>query len=339
MGGAGYRLAAAPPRMNVRRSKKPSERLTRTVQLQGQRGGDGPRSPTPRDRVRFNAHGRAVNGGRGERAILRAAPGSVGGGQGVALLAFMPVHRQWLLAIVCLAALLAVFFVPRIPQDPHYHAFVDGRTLLGVPNFWNVISNIGYLVVGIYGLARVNRVQSPVLRPAYITFCVAVALVAFGSSWYHYAPTTDSLFWDRLPMAAGFMALLSIVLGERVSWRLSTRLLWPLVIIGIATTLYWAWTEKQSVGDLRPYGLVQYLSVLLLPLLLLLFPGNRRSTMWLWWTFAGYAVAKIAEQLDGPIYNAIGLSGHSIKHFVSSVAVLFAVFAMQEMKAPRTAKA
>jgi hypothetical protein len=70
-----------------------------------------------------------------------------------------------------------------------------------------------------------------------------------------------------------------------------------------------------------------------MPLLLLLFPGNRQSAKWLWWTFAAYVVAKIAEQLDGPIYDAIGLSGHSVKHFVSSVAVLFAVFAMLDMKA------
>jgi hypothetical protein len=127
---------------------------------------------------------------------------------------------------------------------------------------------------------------------------------------------------------------LALVLGERVSWQGSRRVLWPLVIIGVATVLYWAWTEARGVGDLRPYGLVQFLPIVLMPLLLLLFPGNRRSATWLWWTFAGYVVAKIAEQLDGPIYDAIGLSGHSIKHFVSSVAVLFAVFAMLEMKAP-----
>ncbi len=249
-------------------------------------------------------------------------------------------HRQWSLAILSFAALVAVCFVPRIPQDPAYHEFVDSRTLLAVPNFWNVISNVGYLIVGLYGLVRASRLRSPVLRPAYITFCVAVTLVAFGSSWYHYAPTSESLVWDRLPMAAGFMALLSLVLGERLSWQLSQRVLWPLVIIGVATVLYWAWTEARGVGDLRPYGLVQFLPIVLMPLLLLLFPGNRRSATWLWWTFAGYLVAKIAEQLDGPIYDAIGLSGHSIKHFVSSVAVLFAVFAMLEMKAPpRTAKA
>ena len=252
-------------------------------------------------------------------------------------MAFPLVRRQQLLVIVSVVALVAVFFVPRIPQDPAYHRFVDARTLLGVPNFWNVFSNIGYLLVGLYGLARVGRLQADVLRPAYITFCVAVMLVASGSSWYHYAPSTESLVWDRLPMAAGFMALLSLVLGERVSWRVAQRLLWPLVIIGVATVAYWAWTESRGVGDLRPYGLVQFLPVVLMPLLLLLFPGNHQSAKWLWWTFAGYVVAKLAEQFDGAIYDALGLSGHSIKHFVSSVAVLFAVFAMLEMKTPARA--
>ena len=251
-------------------------------------------------------------------------------------MAFTLAHRQWLLAILSLAALLAMFFVQPIPQDPAYHQFVDSRTLLGVPNFWNVFSNIGYLVVGLYGLARVSRLQASVVKPAYITFCLAVTLVAVGSSWYHYAPTTESLVWDRLPMGAGFMALLALVVGERVSWPLARWLLWPLVMLGVGSVVYWAWTEAHGVGDLRPYAVVAFLPVLLMPLLLLLFPGNPQSSKWLWWTFAGYVVAKLGEQLDGPVYDAIGLSGHSVKHFASAVAVLFAVFAMQEMKAPRT---
>jgi hypothetical protein len=254
-------------------------------------------------------------------------------------LVFTRVHRLQLLAIVCLAAVVAVGFVPRIPQDPAYHRFVDDRTLLGVPNFWNVVSNIGYLLVGIYGLTLLKRVQAPVVRPGYITFCIAVTLVAFGSSWYHYAPSTASLVWDRLPMSAGFMALLALVLGERVSWPLSQRLMWPLVVAGVASVLYWAWTETQGAGDLRPYGLVQFLPVVLIPLLLLLFPGNPRSAKWLWWTFVGYVMAKIAEQLDGAIYDAINLGGHSIKHVVSSVAVLFALYAMLEMIGPESARA
>jgi hypothetical protein len=245
-------------------------------------------------------------------------------------------RREGLLALVSIVAILATMFVPPIPQDPAYHAFVDTRTIAGVPNFWNVFSNIGYIIVGIYGLTLLKRLPSRQLLPGYVTFCVAVALVAFGSGWYHYTPSNASLVWDRLPMSIGFMALVSLILGERVSWKLARTLLWPLVLIGMASVFYWAWTEEQGAGDLRPYALVQFLPILLMPLLLLLFPGSKRTAMWLWYTFAGYVLAKIAEQLDGPIYDVLGLSGHSIKHFVSSIAVLFAVFAMLEMKAPQT---
>lgn len=245
-------------------------------------------------------------------------------------------RRGAVLALICLVAIVATLFVPRIPQDPAYHAFVDTRTIAGVPSFWNVLSNIGYLIVGIYGLTLVKRLPAREMLAGYITFCVGVTLVAFGSAWYHYMPSTQSLVWDRLPMAISFMALLALILGERVSWKLTGRLLWPLVIAGAASVFYWAWTEQQGAGDLRPYGLVQFLPVVLIPLLLLMFPGSKRSAMWLWLTFAGYVLAKIAEQFDGQIYAATGLSGHSIKHFVSSVAVLFAVFAMLEMEAPQT---
>lgn len=34
-----------------------------------------------------------------------------------------------------------------------------------------------------------------------------VLLTSAGSTWYHLAPTNDSLVWDRLPMTLGFMGL------------------------------------------------------------------------------------------------------------------------------------
>jgi hypothetical protein len=241
-------------------------------------------------------------------------------------------RRLWVLALICLAAIVAALFMQPMPQDPAYHRFVDTRTIAGIPNFWNVCSNLGYLIVGIHGVTRARRVSAPELVPGFITFCIAVTLVAFGSSWYHYAPSTQTLLWDRLPMSVGFMALLALTLGERVSWKLAHVLLWPLLVIGVASVLYWAWTESRGTGDLRPYGLVQFLPIVLMPLLLLMSPVNQRSAMWLWCTFAGYVLAKLAEHFDGPIFDAVGLSGHSIKHVISSVAVLFAVRAMLQMK-------
>ena len=37
-------------------------------------------------------------------------------------------------------------------QDPNYHDFADRRTFFGIPNFFDVTSNLGFLLVGIAGL-------------------------------------------------------------------------------------------------------------------------------------------------------------------------------------------
>ena len=117
--------------------------------------------------------------------------------------------RGWLLGGVALVAIVGTLLVPRIPQDESYHLFADTRTIAGIPNFWNVISNAPFALVGIYGLTRTPRLVSRSLRPGYLTFCVAVIGVCFGSAYYHYAPSTPALVWDRLPMTVAFMAMVA----------------------------------------------------------------------------------------------------------------------------------
>ena len=70
-----------------------------------------------------------------------------------------------LIALACLAAasLVALLFVPPIPQDPTYHEFADQRTLLGVPHFWNVVSNVPFIIVGAAGLRQFHRDSATVL--------------------------------------------------------------------------------------------------------------------------------------------------------------------------------
>lgn len=245
-----------------------------------------------------------------------------------------PHTRAYGLALLVVVAVTAAVFVPPVPQDPSYHHFADARTIFGVPNFWNVLSNAGFVLAGIYGLASVSDLPARALRPAYLTFCIAAIGVALGSSWYHYAPSTSALVWDRLPMSVAFMALFSMVIADRLSWRLGRVLLAPLVLLGIGSVLYWAWTEQQGAGDLRPYALVQFLPMISIPVMLLVCPGSRDAARWLWGTFAVYAVAKVAEQLDASIYGLLGLSGHSIKHLLGSVAVGLVVLALLRLRPP-----
>ena len=222
-----------------------------------------------------------------------------------------------------------MFVVAPIPQDPAYHLFADRRALFGLPNFWNVASNLPFFVIGAVGLAGAGRLASQDLRLHFFVFCTAVMLVAIGSAYYHLEPSTPALVWDRLPMTVAFMTLLSAVIADRISWVLGRALLWPLVVIGIASIAWWVRSEAAGAGDLRPYALVQFLPMLLIPLLLL-WRGEGLSAQRLWMALAAYATAKLAEHFDAEILAATGgLSGHSLKHLLAALAAWWLLRAFQ----------
>jgi len=97
-------------------------------------------------------------------------------------------------------------------------------------------------------------------------------------------------------------------------------LLWPLLLAGVLSVIYWRVTELAGRGDLRPYALVQFLPVLLIPMILLLYP--RPHGGWIWIGLLGYVLAKLLEQFDAPVYAALGvISGHSLKHLAAAGAM------------------
>src|SRR5215469_14244357 len=51
-------------------------------------------------------------------------------------------------------------FIPRIPQPQSYHSFADQRTILDIPNFWNVASNVPFAIVGWWGLLYLIPLKS-----------------------------------------------------------------------------------------------------------------------------------------------------------------------------------
>jgi hypothetical protein len=199
-----------------------------------------------------------------------------------------------------LLGLLLATMIPAILQDQRYHDFADRRTLLGIPNFWNVVSNLPFAVVGLLGLRAFRDLPSRVLF-------TGIFLVAFGSAWYHLAPDDARLVWDRLPMTVAFMSLLAIALGAR-TWTLAA-----LVACGIASIVWWRVT-----GNLAPYVVIQFGPILIL--LILMIGGRARG---LWPVVLFYALAKVAELEDADVYSAIPLSGHTLKHLLASGATWF----------------
>jgi len=168
--------------------------------------------------------------------------------------------KHALLLLVAAGLVGGMFFVDPIAQDAAYHQFADTRRILGIPNFWNVVSNLLFLYAGIEGFRFLARSGAaglvPTLLPLYRVFFAGVLLTTFGSAWYHIGPANESLVWDRLPMTLAFMGLFSIVLAEHVSETLGKRLLLPLLLAGAGSVVHWWLTEDRGQGDLRPYVLV-----------------------------------------------------------------------------------
>jgi len=238
-------------------------------------------------------------------------------------------------------AVLAIAVIPPLPQDPVYHVFADSRPLWGIPHFWNVVTSLPFLAAGIAGLAvclpRPAPGGLPDLQPVYLAFFSGVALVGFGSTWYHLDPSRITLVWDRLPMVVAFMAFLCLVVGERLSAAWARRLLAPLVLAGVASVLYWHMTELRGGGDLRPYLLVQYLPMLLIPAILLIHTPRLDGDVYLWLILLTYGLAKVAEFFDAELFALLGvLSGHSLKHLLASLAAVWLIVALVKRRATTT---
>jgi Ceramidase len=221
------------------------------------------------------------------------------------------------------ASLAGLLLLPPIAQDQSYHQFADQRAIFGIPNFWNVVSNLPFLAVGGAGLWRFRD------DPATIVLFLGIFLTGIGSSYYHWNPNDRTLFWDRLPMTLAFAAILALVVAERVNARAGAILLWPALAIGLFSLLLWLWTD-----DLRLYFWVQFFPGLALLLLFLLYPPKYTGTYY-WIIAVGlYTLAKVFEFSDHAIFSAgYLLSGHTLKH-LSAAAACFAILRYFETRRP-----
>ena len=116
---------------------------------------------------------------------------------------------------------MVLTLVPPIAQDPAFHNFSDQKKFLGIPHFWNVMTNIPFLALGIMGLVKIHKHKLqgmlPDLYKAYIAFFTGLILIALGSGYYHLDPSNSTLVWDRMAITVSFMSFFVLVVGESIS--------------------------------------------------------------------------------------------------------------------------
>lgn len=252
-------------------------------------------------------------------------------------------RQLYFLGALSFLVILIAAALPPIAQPHDYHGFADQRSLLGIPNFMNVASNLAILFSGIAGLVCLRHATngkhgfdrqpfktSTEVWP-YRIFFLGTIMTAMGSASYHWHPDNVTLLWDRLPLAIGIMAMLAAALSDRVDPKLGLHLLPVLVSIGTASVLYWYWSEQQGIGNLNFYIVIQFYSLLLIAFLNLMLPAAYTHGDMVLKAIGLYALAKVAETFDQQIF-ALGqiVSGHTLKHLIAALAIWWIVRMLQK---------
>jgi hypothetical protein len=233
--------------------------------------------------------------------------------------------RSAILIGLTLCAIAGVFFLQPIPQDPVFHQFADTRTVFTIPNFYNVISNLPFLILGIVGLyAFFKDNKLSITSFAILTLFIGVAGIGMGSAYYHLNPTNATLVWDRIPMTVTFMSFFAIIISNYINERWGFILLLSMLVVGVLSVLTWYYGELNGHGDLRLYLLVQFFPMLAIPLIVFMYPTPRMMRIEILITIILYAIAKFFEHKDAVIFHSGNiLSGHTIKHLFAAAAVFY----------------
>lgn len=255
-------------------------------------------------------------------------------------------NRTRCLIAFTVLSIAAALLLPAVPQPAGYHDFADHRPMLGVANFLDVASNLGFLLVGVAGLVVVMRPRTRFEfnreRWPYAVFFFGVLLTAVGSAYYHLAPDNERLFWDRLPMTIAFMSLIAAQVVDRIDIRAGLALLLPMLLAGAGSVLYWRATERAGVGNVLPYAILQGYSVVILLAIALLWPSRYTRGNDIYWVLAAYVIAKLLESFDKALLalgNIVG--GHTLKHLAAAVAglVICRMLARRTLREPEARSA
>jgi hypothetical protein len=230
-----------------------------------------------------------------------------------------------------------------LTQTAGYNDFADHSVLLGIPHAADVLSNIGFALVALWGWIRLHPVREhAAIREGwsgYRLFLLSLGLTAVGSAYYHLAPDNARLVWDRLPIALAAAGLLAAVRAETQHVSHPAREAGALSVLAVASVGWWYFTDgPRHPGDLRPYAYLQALPLVLVPLWQALYRAPRRDRLWFGAALLLYILAKLAEFSDRELLEALGvLSGHTLKHLLAaaSAAVLISRLAERLREAAR----
>jgi hypothetical protein len=257
-------------------------------------------------------------------------------------------RRERVLFFFFTLLLLVAAVGPALPASGMGGApFADKRDWFGLPHAMDVLSNLPFAALGVWGLRWLHWhdrahehvqdamplhhavAQPPVnLLDCSWMFFAGLVLTAAGSAFYHLQPDALRLAADRAGMTVAFAGLIGCAVCERVSARAGWPVAWFVLGAGLLAV-----AVCQETGNVLPWALVQFGGMGLVLVLALATPAPGAIGLRLGWVIFFYALAKLFELSDGAIFEATHhlVAGHSLKHVTAAMAALPVLQALQAM--------
>jgi hypothetical protein len=213
------------------------------------------------------------------------------------------------------ACILFLIYKGPINQISNYHNFADTVYFCEIPNFKNVVSNVFFLIAGLYAIRYKDQ---------YAKIMGACLVMLFsGSVYYHLNPNDQTLIGDRLFIAAFFsMLFIRILTTLNILGKSSITKNVSALYVVIATLSVIVW---QTPGDLRMYAFAQFFPlVCLVGLIPYAWIHYRKQAIAMILLVVSYAIAKVFEFHDYEIMSMTQgwISGHTAKHTIAGLGIL-----------------
>ncbi len=256
-------------------------------------------------------------------------------------------HREYALLVFFASLLLSAFAGPALPPPELGAApFADRRAWHGLPNAMDVLSNLPFAGIGVWGLLRLRRLDrarepaqdavpppSAAKQPGNALDCArmffaGLILTAAGSAFYHLHPDPLRLTADRAGMAVAFAGIVGVTICDRVSSRAG----WPSAWLTLAGG-WLAVAVFHETGNVLPWALVQFGGMAVLLTLALAKPIGSGIGFKPGWVIFLHGLAKLFELSDHAVFEATHelVSGHTLKHLAAALAALPVLHAVRAM--------
>ena len=229
----------------------------------------------------------------------------------------------WGIFVISLISISLVGYYSPIHQSLEYHHFSEQRTILGIPHFGDVITNLFFAIAGVlvWFKNKNNAEYYNGQKFIFNGFCLSAIALCLGSGYYHWNPNNYGLFWDRMTMLFGFTFIFidTCIRYYILNHRYIVTKTFVLQFMFFCTLLPWVLFDRLEV-----YVLAQFFVMSVMPLLAIkdwFEHGEKNKHILLMFLF--YTFAKIFESTDDSYLQLIYISGHSIKHICYAVALYY----------------